>query len=202
MDVYVIGGSPCSGKSTVAQTLSEKFGLHYFKVDDRLDRYLQAGAAEGKPCCARIAGMSPDQIWMRDPQEQCEEELLIYQEIAPFILADLQSLETRSGVITEGAAYLPVLARQYGLPFQRYLSLTPSKEFQVSHYRRREWVPHVLAGCSDPAKAFENWMERDALFAQTVQQQCRDAGYVSIVNQGSASIDEMLSMVSAHFALV
>ncbi len=38
MAVYFIGGSPCSGKSTVARALSARYDLTYFKVDDHLDR--------------------------------------------------------------------------------------------------------------------------------------------------------------------
>ena len=52
MAVYFIGGSPCSGKSTVAQALSARYDLTYFKVDDHLDRYLKMGAADGKPFCS------------------------------------------------------------------------------------------------------------------------------------------------------
>jgi len=32
-----IGGSPCSGKSTVAEILAEKYGLYYFKGYEFLD---------------------------------------------------------------------------------------------------------------------------------------------------------------------
>ena len=38
IDTYYIGGSPCRGKSTIAEILSKKYNLHYFKVDDYLDK--------------------------------------------------------------------------------------------------------------------------------------------------------------------
>ena len=31
---YILGGSPCSGKSTIAERLAAEFDLHYYKVDD------------------------------------------------------------------------------------------------------------------------------------------------------------------------
>ena len=31
--IYYIGGSPCSGKSSVAEILSQKYGLYYFKLN-------------------------------------------------------------------------------------------------------------------------------------------------------------------------
>lgn len=200
MAVYFIGGSPCSGKSTVAQALSERYDLTYFKVDDHLDRYLKIGAADDKPLCAKAEQMTPDQIWMRDPQVQCEEELGIYEEIFAYVLDDLEKLGSKD-VVTEGAAYLPVLAKQLQVPNNRYLSITPTKDFQVFHYSQREWVPYVLAECSDKTSAFNNWMERDALFAKAVQQQCVDAGYAFIVHHGEIPVDAMIARVTAHFEL-
>ena len=201
MTIYVIGGSPCSGKSTVAQALSERYGLHYFKVDDHLEQYMKRGAADQKAYCASAEAMSPEQIWMRDPLVQCEEELSIYEEIFPYIVEDLEKMEGAQGIITEGAAYLPRLVKRCHLPVNRYLSITPTKEFQVFHYSQREWVPYVLAQCSDKAEAFEKWMERDALFAKAVQQQCHEYGYTSLINCGGQSVEELIHDVAMHFEL-
>ncbi len=201
MTIYFIGGSPCSGKSTIAQALSEKYALHYFKVDDYLDKYMKMAASDKKECCTRVKQMSPDQIWMREPLVQCEEELLIYEEIFDYIIADLEKMECKNGIITEGAAYLPALVKRCNIPSNKYISITPTKEFQVIHYSKREWVPYVLAECSDKAKAFENWMRRDALFAKAVEQQCKELGYFSIINNGEIPVDNLIYRVASHFGL-
>ncbi|MBR6808839.1 MAG: hypothetical protein IKM64_01055 [Clostridia bacterium] len=201
MAIYYIGGSPCSGKSTAAEAIAERYGFHYFKVDDHLDRYMQLAAEDGKPCCARIAQMSPEEIWMRDPAVQCEEELQIYREIFPYVMTDLEEAASKGNVITEGAAFLPELVKKINIPWQRYIAITPVKTFQVFHYKKREWVPYVLAECSDRERAFDNWMERDALFAGAVQRQCEVLGYASIINDGTVLPEQMLSRVTAHFGL-
>lgn len=41
--IYWIGGSPCSGKSTIAEIISNRYGLYYFKVDDYLEKYANYG---------------------------------------------------------------------------------------------------------------------------------------------------------------
>lgn len=201
MEIYLIGGSPCSGKSTIAQVLAEEYGLHVFKVDDHLHQYTKMGARDGKECCAGVANMSPDKIWLRPPEVQCREELQIYEEIFEYILADLECLAHKAGVITEGAAYLPALAKRKHIPFNRYISITPTKGFQVFHYSKREWVPFVLDGCSDRKRAFANWMERDALFAKAVQGQCTEYGYASLINRGDQSVKELSDIVAVHFGL-
>ena len=78
---------------------------------------------------------------MRDPLVQCQEELQIYQEIFPYVLADWNAIQSEKGIIAEGAAYLPELMKAQGFPADHYLSLTPTRDFQVSHYEKREWVP-------------------------------------------------------------
>ena len=200
MDIYYIGGSPCSGKSTIVEILSKKYDLHYFKVDDFLDKYIKMGASKGYEICTKQECMTPEEIWMRDPIIQCEEELIFYEEIFEFVMADLEQIKGKR-IITEGAAYLPKLMKKIGVPKDRYLSLTPEKDFQMYHYRKREWVSYVLDGCSDKEKAFLNWMNRDVLFALDVQKQCEQEQYLSIINDGSMKIDDMVERVEIHLAL-
>ena len=201
MEIYYIGGSPCSGKSTIAQALATEYDLDYFKVDDHLEKYIKMGAADGKLCCAMVEKMTSEQIWMREPGVQCKEELIIYEEISEYIQNDLKNADGKKDIITEGAAYLPRLAKRLHVPADRYLSITPTKAFQVFHYSKREWVPFVLSECSNQAKAFENWMERDALFAREVQRQCAEVGYVSVINDGKVPVEEMIKMAAEHFGL-
>lgn len=200
MDVLFIGGSPCSGKSTVAEALTVKYGLKYFKVDDYLDDLIDQGAAQGLPVCQRIRSMTAEETWMRPPQQQCREELAFYMEIAPLVEALLGQLPP-GRIVAEGAAFLPEVMHRQGVPAARYVAITPAREFQVSRYRERPWVPHVLRDCSDPDAAFANWMERDALFAEDVRRQCGRLGYASLLTDGSVSEDERLAQVERHFGL-
>lgn len=82
--VLFIGGSPCSGKSTIAERISKEYGVYYFKVDDFLDKFIGMAAEKGYLTCQKSVDMTPDEIWMREPMIQCEEEFLIYNEISEF----------------------------------------------------------------------------------------------------------------------
>lgn len=212
MRIYYIGGSPCAGKSTVAEELSRRYGLFYFKVDDYLDIYSRMGAAEDRSAagtdslegenfriCRKQLDWSAEQIWMRNPEIQYKEELIYYREIFGFIQRDLEKLSETQNIITEGAAYLPELMAMEQIPKSRYLSITPTKEFQLFHFRKREFVPYILRDCSDSSRAFQNWMERDILFAEEVRRQCGKYGYVSVVNDGTEEIEAMVNRAAAHF---
>lgn len=62
-------------------------------------------------------------------------------------------------------------------------------------------IPFVLERCRDKETAFSNWMERDVLFAQEVQRQCDKEKYISILNDGSIEVDELVNKVAAYLRL-
>ena len=196
--VLIIGGSPCSGKSTIAERIAQEFGAVFFKVDDYLNAFMETAAAQGKPLCKKSLSMTPEEIWMREPKLQCAEEFGIYRELAEQVWKQLEGLDAEL-IVTEGAAYTPTVMR--GRENQEYIAIVPSPEFQITHYRQREWVPFVLEGCSDKEKAFENWMERDVLFAKQVRRECEECGVPCLVNDGSLSLDEMYEQVKELFSL-
>lgn len=196
MEIYYIGGSPCSGKSTVAEALAQQYGLTYFKADDYLEDFTARGAAAGLPVCQHILRMSADETWLRPPHVQCQEEFDFYAEVAPFVAEKLAELHV-SRVIAEGVAFLPRLMKAAA----HYIAITPSREFQISRYSQRPWVPHVLRDCSDKELAFANWMERDALFAEEVRRQCTQLGLPHLLTDGSGSPEERLREVAARFLL-
>ncbi|BBF42304.1 hypothetical protein lbkm_0986 [Lachnospiraceae bacterium KM106-2] len=200
-DIYYIGGSPCSGKTTIAERLADDYDLYYFKVDDFLEKYIDRAATLGKPICTNVRKMTPEEIWMRNPKIQCREEIEIYLEIFEFVQEDLNKRVKQTNVITEGAALLPSLMNQEKVTESNYVNLTPTYEFQVSHYKERPWVPYILEECSDHKKAFHNWMDRDHLFAIEVQKQSENLGYPSIVNDGTLSIEELLKEIKNYFGL-
>lgn len=201
LNVYYIGGSPCSGKSTVAEALAKKYDMTYIKIDDFLDAHIAKGAEKGYEICLKQTQMNPEQVWMREPKVQCQEELQFYHEVFEFVQEEIKAASKDKPIVVEGAAFLPELMQGLKLSGERYICITPEKGFQIEHYKQREWVPYVLEGCSDKEQAFANWMERDALFAEAVRKQCETAGYVSLVTDGSRTVEEVVELVRRQFGL-
>ena len=196
--VLIIGGSPCSGKSTVAERISKEYGVYYFKVDDFLDKFIDIATKKGCPVCKNSARMTPNEIWMREPSIQCEDEFHIYDEISELIFEHLEKLDA-DNIVTEGAAYTPRIMKNHRN--NEYISIIPTPDFQISHYKEREWVDYILEGCSDKQQAFNNWMERDILFAKKVEAECKESGIPCILNDGTKSKDEIFHIVKELFHL-
>jgi len=200
--IYYIGGSPCCGKSTIAKKISEKYGFQYYKADDFLMEFIQKGVKNGDEWLRHISEMSLDQLWLRNPIKLNEEQLIIYEKIFPYFMTELDKLNKNTPIITEGAAFLPSLVDKIGIEKTRYICMVPTREFQIQHYSKRLWVNDYLSSCSDKEKAFNNWMERDVLFALSTMKQAREKGYATLVVDGNKDIDENQLFVEKCFELV
>ena len=55
---YILGGSPCSGKSTIAERLSSEFNLSYYKVDDHEREHSNRCHPEHHPVMYKYAKMN------------------------------------------------------------------------------------------------------------------------------------------------
>ena len=209
-EIYYIGGSPCSGKTTFARYLAAKTGMYHLELDDLLGKYALLGSQKGWSACQRQWAGTPDEIWLREPGEQCRQEIDFYREIFPLIQDDLSQLERdrkitlfaeqsleipaahlERGMILEGAALLPELMQAAGISRRRYICMTAVKEFQIRHYRKRDWAMQMLQGCSDQEQAFANWMERDVLFAEKIREQCQVFDYRFWTADGTQTLEEL-----------
>lgn len=170
--LYMIGGSPYSGKSTIAFLLARKYDLLHIKLDDLTDQMMDQARANAKPISLLRQDRSPDQIWLRHPKEMADEEWRFYEEIFPYVASYLLEHQEKP-LLVEGAGLLPHLVKSLDGPAVSYLCLTPTADFQTKHYQQREWVPYVLEDTSNPEQAFENWMQRDILFAQMVRKEAK-----------------------------
>ena len=197
-EILYIGGSPCSGKSTIAARIAQDYSAYYFKVDDYLIEFVMEAANKGFCACKKAASMNSDQTWLRNPEEQCEEEFEIYKEISELVFDKLNSIEADL-IITEAAAYTPEVMKS--IDYSHYICMVPSPEFQIYHYKQRSWINEILADCTDKEKAFDNWMQRDILFARQVIEQCENDGIFCYVNDGSKNEDEVYDIIKKQLGL-
>ena len=74
-----------------------------------------------------------------------------------------------------------------------------SEEFQRARYEQRPWIQEVLDKTTDPAQAWQNWMERDVQGARSLERPLRDTGLTWESVDGSSSIEVTVNRVCAHF---
>jgi len=65
---YILGGSPCSGKSTIAEMLSNQYGFHYYKADDQESEHMSRAQPDSQPIMFQYSKMKWDEIWSQSPE--------------------------------------------------------------------------------------------------------------------------------------
>ncbi|MCA9905360.1 MAG: hypothetical protein KC547_16005, partial [Anaerolineae bacterium] len=105
--IYWLGGSPCSGKSSVAQHLARDYGISLYSCDDALERHMAQATPQVQPTMARLTHMTPDEVWLEPVKAQVLRVKRIFREEFLMILADIASLPRP--LIVEGAAVMPDL---------------------------------------------------------------------------------------------
>jgi len=200
-DVYWLGGSPCSGKSAIAETITARRGFSLFKCDDSLFTHLAAADPQRQPAMARAARLSWDERFMRPVEEQVADVFSIYREEFELLLELLANYSQDRPILAEGNAWLPELLGRLGVSPARVVYLVPTREFQVAHYSRREFIGGILAQCANPQAAFASWMERDARFGEEIVAQARAWGAPVIHIDGRLGLEDTLRLVEGAWGL-
>ncbi|MEC0282675.1 hypothetical protein SAMN04489762_3012 [Terribacillus saccharophilus] len=104
-------------------------------------------------------------------EEQIEDVIRVYEEQFSLILEDLLSRPKTTPILVEEAALLPHMVAPLLTDLHHAIWMVPTPEFQIEHYKKREWIHRILDQYDDPGLAFSNWMERDSGFGKRVAKQ-------------------------------
>jgi 2-phosphoglycerate kinase len=200
--VYWLGGSPCAGKSSIADSLAQAYGLRIYRCDDAFFVHEKIVTPELQPVFYRLVHLSSEDLWIRRSiEQQFTDEVAFYYEEFALILADLLALPEAPPILAEGAALLPACVSPLLLDPRRAMWVVPTREFQLHHYSHRQWSREVVSDCSDPDQAFRNWMERDIRFAMFVSQEATARRLPVLIVDGQRSLTENTETVERHFQL-
>jgi hypothetical protein len=171
-----IGGSTGSGKSTVTRILAARHGLRLFPVDAFWYSHVERlGEQAEEP--------TPDEQWLgMTAAEQAADFEALTRKRWPLIEADLAALPPDPPVIVEGPQVLPDLVPAG----DRAVFLVGTPEWQRSVLERRPLPP-----TADPARALENRIEKDRLYAERIVALARTRGFPVITVDGTRTPEEI-----------
>ena len=149
-----IGGSPCSGKSSIASILAARYNLILVHTDDYLTPHMEQADAVLQPVMHRLSGLSWNRLFMAPVDQQVDDEFKFYREEFPLLLWDMGQLADGRPFLVEGAALLPELLDQHGVKPPKMIYVIPTREFQLQHYAKREFINAILSQCDQPDVAF------------------------------------------------
>jgi hypothetical protein len=200
--VYWMGGSPCSGKSSIADLLSKEHNLRVYHVDEAFQEQRRQITPQAQPTLYRFLNTPWNEIWMRPGDVLFAEAITAYGEHFEMILRDLRDLPRSSPVLVEGTALLPGCVHGLLADFRRAIWVVPTEAFQRDHYPKRgAWVGSILEQCTYPEQALRNWMDRDVAFARWVEQEAIRLGLCTLQVDGRRTVAQNARTIERHFAL-
>jgi 2-phosphoglycerate kinase len=199
--VLWLGGSPCSGKSSITDFLSKQYAIQVYHVDDAFLQHSPNFTLELYPVNYKWTHTPWQELWMQSQQELFEQAIEAYTEHLRFVFADLRNIE--EPVIAEGTSLLPDCIKPLITDVSQALWVVPTEAFQRKTYPQRGvFVAYILQHCDDPEIALQNWMDRDVAFARWVEERTRHLKLPCIRIDGRHSIEENAAFVASHFQLV
>ncbi len=163
--------------------------------------HMKLGVERGFKFITEFSKMTSDEVWLRPVKEQVDGEVEYYKEQLQLIREDIENYGSDTPLIVEGAAILPEFMEDMNIANHRVIYIVPTAEFQLEHYKKREWVKDVLMDCSNPEKAFENWMNRDIEYAKRVLGLAKKYNRNHILVDGKESLEENFQRVEGYFQL-
>ena len=195
-----LGGSPCSGKSTVLDALAKR-GLLTYACDDRFDQHAVAAISHGQPTFAKVTALPTCTRLTQPVDVQVRDVFALADEQWPYIVMDLESQPKTGLVVAEGSALLPRHLRELGVSPTEAIWLVATPSFQRQQYASRTWARDLVSGCVDPAVAFDRWMDRDAMFATEIADEARRCGVRVVEVDGLLPADATAEVVRQALGL-
>lgn len=187
--VLIIGGNPCSGKSSISEKLGK---LHHLKVIDSdrlLERYVMNATSDMKRLYEWKS--TPMLEILQKPSEQLFSELLdFYQEALSLFLSETYTED----IIFEGAFFTPEVCEQLKVECP-VVYLLSTNDFYLEKYPQRSYAKE-MKNTEYGAIALQNLMKRDMLFRDYVYQTANQRGYKIIDIDTQTNFDAVLESVN------
>ena len=105
--VYWLGGSPCSGKTSISEILASQFDLDVYQVDEVFETHRQDLNPAQQPNLSKWLASSWNERWMQPVDHLVEDAIACYREHFASIIDDIAGRPTGKSLLVEGAALLP-----------------------------------------------------------------------------------------------
>ncbi len=201
-----IGGSPCSGKSTISHAIARIYVFVDYHADAFERHHFARRVAAGDAEAIAFLRMNMDQRWLqRSVEELSRETIVSWTNRFPYVIADLLALPKENLIVAEGNFFPASVAPYLSSPHQA-IWLTPTDAF-CDHARRRKQAElvrrqkrqGVYDEGSNPEQRLRNLIERDKRLASYVKQQAEALSLPIYEVDGSRSIEDMTELVERHF---
>ena len=198
--VFWIGGTACSGKTTIAGMLSQKHKLRVYHRDDHQREHLMRATPENQPTLHKAwANRESWDVLYRQPAETVFEQAKAEAfEAFEFIVDDVLRMIDTPPLIAEGIGLFPELLAQVASP-QRVIYFVASeglaRQTWTNRYKNTPW----LEGYSEPEQVIEMFINLTLLNARYIQESAQRSGFKCVVSAVDGDISDAFQLAEKRF---
>lgn len=201
-NVFWIGGGSGAGKSTIAKLIAQKYGYELYSCDEAMAEHGRRLNQKTAPLLEKFKHMSMDERWLnRSPEEMLKTFHWFCGEGFECIIEDMQKRTSTTKIIVEGFRIRPDLLLPYLTHKNQAIWLIPTPDFRKHALKSRNTLWDIPHKTSNPQKALENILRRDALFTDSIYKSAKDKNLKTILIDGKKSKDDLVKYISQLFKI-
>ncbi len=164
MKLFLIGGRPCSGKTTLAKKLGEKWNTDVIHLDEFALKCI-ANSTTDNPNIYKWKNMDLLELFQEDPLVLFHEYLRTYEEMLPFLLNAINRSDNKISIL-EGTILLPEFINEFKKSHDvKICYLATDDAFVRGRYHSRAYAQEMLKNPYGK-KAVNNLLRRDSIFSE------------------------------------
>lgn len=193
--VFLIGGAPGAGKTTLGRALAARLGIASVTVDDLMTVAQAVTRPETHPDLHVMRKVSHLEYFTDSSVEQLKVDADVQHEASWLFIQRLilkYASSGSSGIVIDGWHLRPDRVAELNVSgvWAGWLVVSPS----VLIERERGNVAW-LQGSSDPEGMLENFLARSLWFNALIQQQASALGMRVLFQDGGSSVDDLCSLI-------
>jgi len=213
-NVFWIGGSSCSGKTTCAEILAKKYHLTLVRTDDLcFGKYMfdnpQIDSFQAIKNYKEMILSGIDSFSRTDISLSFQAFLSYCEEAFPLLFNDIELLRNDHSLIVEGAHILPKLART-AIKDSPVIFITSSKEQQRTIWKK-EMHGEIPGGHPGEMESFfhskdqklveETRIDFHHRISKYIEETAAESNFKNIRVNNDRSIEELVSLIEKEFHL-
>ncbi len=192
--IYLIGGPPGAGKTTLGSALATKLGWTSLSVDDLITAALAITTIETHPDLHLMKETPYHEYFTNTSLEKMQADATGLHRAAWPIAKSVICKHARldSSIVIDGWHLRPNGVAELQLPSVQSVWINPSPAVLIERETANEtW----LQGSTDPERMLKNFLARSHWYNDLIKEQATKLGMHTIFQTGEISVEEMCDLV-------
>ncbi|UNK16064.1 hypothetical protein MNQ98_16120 [Paenibacillus sp. N3/727] len=194
-----IGGSPDSGKSTIARYIVQKYNLSYYDYDSNENRHHEEISAHSVGAEEILSSTMEDNWVYITPDELVHRSNASFRGRFPMVVRDLSAMNVDNPILAEGFGLTPNLVAPFLGNSNQAIWFVSDEHFKMTSAKKRRKLSGEFKTIDIENVALENMHKRDMLIDAQIREEANQLGLKVIEVNSAVPFEVAVKLVEKHF---